>query len=448
MPFSDLLGEILGAFGGGMGQANASPMGGAPMPQPRPPQAPPGQMQGPPQGGAQNPQDYYAGLSRDLPPMLGMPPIDQGGGGPQPATQAVPQQGAPMQSGPPMPQPRPPGAPQGLMQGPMALGPQGSPANLYPNPGPPVGAGGQSGAIPTPPPMGPGEGQQWPTADTMRGALGINPSQKDRISSFEASLAGGLKGISGPGKFASFSRGLGGGLQGGLNQDQTNLKNNMSVQQQWHNDMSQDFKDTQLMRQTDANVLWRQSQGTYFQARAANQDPNNPARLIAGIDRLEPQREQQVRLSMQAMNPGAAIDPDEYKKQVTAARNQAYQAQGLNPDQVQSVKERGMLVPKTFSGVPTQGYYLGDDGKPVQKTGKEKTDPSSKVQSINPFDASKMTDDQFHANVPVGSWFIPRGGGAPLYRREGPPPGWRGAQGALNSPNLDDQAAVYSANQP
>lgn len=398
-----------------------------------------------------------------------MPPPMPGGGAPMQGLQGTPGgPGTPPQGGMPMPTP-------GLMGGGTPMGtplisqPQGGPNGAppfaaqngvynqpqmgHPQPFPPGAQPSPQQALQTPPPsqMPPSiaGGEQPITQDTMRSALGINPTSNDRGASFEAALAGGLKGINGPGKFASFARGLGGGLQGGLNQDQQNLKNNMTVQQQWHNDMSNDFKNTQLLRQTDANVLWRQNQGSYFQARAANQDPNNPARLIAEVDRQESQMRQQARLTLQAAHPGEAIDPKEEDAMVDAQRKQAYQRRGLDPNQVQNVKERGMVVPQNFSEVPTGGWYVGSDGKPTKKTGKEGTSADSQTNAIpSPFDASKMTDDQFHANVPVGSWYIPRGGGAPLYRTQGPPPTWRGAQNALGSPNLDDQYAAYAANQP
>jgi hypothetical protein len=408
MPFSDLLGEITSAFA--VPGAGLAPMQNL--------QGTPGGPGTPPQGGMPMPPPGMMGGGTTMGPSL----ISQQQGGPN-------------------------GAPPFAAQNSVYNQPQVRPGTFPPQ-APPPGAVSQPTpqGVPTPPPGG-GDGGPI-TQDTMRSALGINPTSNDQGRSFEASLAGGLKGINGPGKFASFARGLGGGLQGGLNQDQQNLKNNMTVQQQWHNDMSNDFKNTQTLRQTDANVLWRQNQGAYFQARAANQDPNNPARIIAKIDSQVGPMTDVIRRNLQAQHPGEAIDQKDIDAGVKAWQIQQYQSQGLDPNQVQNVKERGMVVNKAFSDVPNGGWYLSD-GKPIQKTGKEKTDPASKVDSIpSPFEQKNMTDPQFHANVPVGSWVIPRGGTVPKYRREGPPPDWRGAQSALNGPNLDDQAAVYAANQP
>src|SRR6202035_802379 len=321
MPFADLLGEILGAFGG---PAQGAPQG---------PQAPPMQGVGQPIQGLQGTPG-----GPQMPPQGGMPmppPGMMGGGTPMGPSLISQQQGGPN------------GAPPFAAQNSVYNQPQMGRPQPFPTP---PGSSQQQPALQTPPPQTAGGGGDQPiTQDTMRSALGINPTSNDQGRSFEASLAGGLKGINGPGKFASFARGLGGGLQGGLNQDQQNLKNNMTVQQQWHNQMSQDFKDTQLLRQTDANVLWRQNQGSYFQARAANQDPNNPARLIAEVDRQEPQMRQQARLTLQAAHPGEAIDPKEEDAMVAAQRAQAYQRRGLDPNQVQNVKERGMVVPQNFS---------------------------------------------------------------------------------------------------
>jgi hypothetical protein len=469
MPFSDLLGEIMGAFGGA---AQAQPQG-MPMPQPRPPQAPQGPppQQGP--AGPQSPQDYYSGLSQQLPGMMGMPPIDQGdpasrmgvlatggagpmGGGanaspmppqgPPPNYAGGAQQGAGMggvgsssypipphapigPGGVPMPQPRPPGAgPQG--------GPQGPP--------PP-----QQGPLQTPPQMG-GGGPQ--TQDTMRSALGINPTSNDRGTAFEGALAGGLKGIQGNGRFASFARGLGGGMQGGLNQEQQNLKNNMTVQQQWHNDMSNDFKNTQLLRSTDSNILYKGAYSQILAQRAANADPNNPAKAVKDIQDKAIQYgnyiKNQALHDTSLQKPDGSIDGDAVQARTDAWVKQQYQGRGLNPDQAENIATRGMAVPKTLNSLSKGDWYIGPDGKAVQKTGNEKLDPSSKVQKINPFDGNNMSDDQFHTNVPVSGWVIPRGGTTPKVRTEGPPSGWRGQQNATQQPPLDDYAAAYEANQP
>lgn len=426
MGIEDLLSQFLPAEGmtdvmnaqGGMPQGNPQfPGGGVPMPPPRPPEAPP-PMQMP--GGIPLPQprpdsappriQQPGGLDDILFPsgsadMPALPPRIAGGGSPsqQPQGQVpmppprpdIPQQ-VPQQAGVPLPPPRPPMPPAAAL--PASAAPTAGVTPPQP-PGPPLSLTPpqQPGGPPLPP-----FAQPRPTPQMQ-----VLTDKQKQMQQLVAGVSKGLAGIQGPGRFASFARGAGQGAQGSLAEGAQQRNTEDKQQGTRFNQLSTAFKDM-LAAQNGGNTAELQKARAAFytaQAQAVKNDPNTDARTrhVLGIEaQISRERIAGMKELRDTWKQGGIVDPaaqkkgsDELDQKLEKRRSELYSRTGIDPKEGEKMLTRGMQPPKLPNGQPNPEF--------------------------NPYDTKNMTPEQFHSQVPIGSWYLNKDG--TVLQRTKPPPG-------------------------
>lgn len=419
---------------------------------------------------------YYSDLGQDLAPMMGMPPVDQGGAPPQPP---------PMP--PQMPQVQPPMNPTSgldpfakaqmdtaaLMNGPNPTatqpgmpGPGAGMNNLPPGARPPMPPpqmgggppGGPQGPGPMPPPM-PGQGP--PTGNSVpfgpstdyRTALGIAPTGQDRVTSALGGLGKGLSAAAGNSNKAGavFSRGAGGAITGGIQEAQEQEKLKQGQQNQYFNQTSNAFKEAMTQKSADAKDLYWQARAQQYEALAkAGVKPapyNADALNLARAENEARKNYASDRADLDALK--GQLPPDKFVKRMEALNqgkgkyfNDAYKKYGVDPEKAQNIKTQGMTVEKPFSDVKNGDWYIDQTGKAVKKAaGDNSFAPGDTVKWVNPFDASKMDLTGFHQSVPNGAYYTTPAG---LHQRTIPPPAGPDPQALQQSIQRAEQEENYT----
>lgn len=408
-----------------------------PMPPPRPDGAGPGNSG---QGGGFSlfPQDQ-GGTGGDIAGASGIPapqggpaapatmsPADQasamasaGGPGLPPAPPAPAE--APAPAPVPLPPPRPLAAPQGQqipIPQPRPQMPGGSPA-LPPGAQPAAGVGTPGGAPPGPPMSLAAPGQQPPLPPFAQNGQRPQPemqvlrSDDKKMRQFGSGVAAGLSQIKGPGKFASFARGAGQGLQGSEKEQQRQEGTEDKQQGTHFNQLSTAFKDMLAAQNAGNAGALNKARADYFTARAKAEGQgskawqNTPQGKIMNIEKtIDARADRALKLKAQQWKqngtPEAQQKAEEQalRQQMETEKQGLYRQMGINPGDVEKIKSEG-LSPQT------------------------------------PFDASKMTPEQFHSTVPMDSYYRAQDG--KVYQRTQPPPGDKKAE-------ADDKAATdYAA---
>lgn len=422
-----------------------------PMPPPRP-MSP----QSFDEGGFATKPDYVQ------PPMGTIDPNAAGGGfGFDPTVAAMPDQRQP-----PMPPAPPPGAmappaPGGIgsdaartpavpvpsWQAANAQSP-GPPLNIVPPgasaPIPPIGiAGAAPGAAPQPrPPMNLApQGAPTPPASTfnnvpstqsggLASALGLDPARAqpttaDKVRAAMSGLGKGLSAVghlpAGASKGQAIAAGAGGSMEGTADAQQ-------KQKDTLFNQSSTAFKDMIAAKSSGDTSEYRAAQSAYLTARAqslaamtasggkgSNAWQNTPLGQTAVVEQRVAAYDGPRRKSIDAQVRSGALSQEDAKKlydgldkQVDGFRQNIYKSIGLDPQKAEKLRTAG-----------------------------EKAD--------NPIDTKGMSLDQFHAQVPMGAWFLDQNGKP--RQRTVPPPGSGGAARpqAGGAPNVDDQTAMNPA---
>jgi hypothetical protein len=317
---------------------------------------------------------------------------------------------------PPMPPPAPPGMPvkappMNAQPGQVAGGPPLPGMNMNATrtqvPGPPMSLAPQGPTPPPPPPAQPNTPYAIPET---------RPIDKGR--QFAAGLGAGLSKIQGPGKFASFARGAGQGLEGAEKNNQEQTKDNRAAQGQHFNQLSTSFRDMMFAQQQGNMEVYRAAQAKYLNARAASlangtggsKDAVNKAETrIQAFDTARRKSIDGMVTHGQWTEEQAAAAYKKLEQDTANFREQTYKAFGLDPQKVKEELLRG----------------------------------STQAQ---PIDARTMTPDQFHSQVPMGAWFQDKNG---VHQRTKGPPGQqtKGDQtSALETAN-DDEMAMSAEEQ-
>lgn len=340
--------------------------------------------------GPQGPGGSYGGGPNPMPPA---PP--PGGGGPSlvtPANAAIP-----TPTGPTPPAGPPNGA--GYNRGVTDVGP-GAPLNITPN-------FGLSGANPpTLPP--PGGGPATNPGSLMR-ALGLLREQQQRPNYLQSALAGIGHGLSAVGAqrpgttgAASFAAGMGGGLTGGI-ADQEFQKKRMFDQS------STALRDMVLAKNSDNAESYNQARAAYFNSRATQamtggtgsgawQNTPYGRVMAAEKDALQYQKELRVMMlgqwSKNETTPETqAKDIANMKKEVDDYRQGLYKAAGVNPKEAENILTRGTtpdnafdtkgMTMAQFNSQVLLGHYYKDENGNVRKRTQAPPD-QAQPQPLNP----------------------------------------------------------------
>lgn len=409
------------AYWGPMGRMGQPNVEGLPPPQPRPlpPMPPPGPMG----GGGGPPLPPGPNLSQPgMPPGIPMPPPMQGGGkgfGDDPFNQALTQSATATQ----MFSPSAPGI--GAPKGPMP---------------PPVGGGGgpPPPAGPPMPPPGPvmpnpsagGGGVPFGPSTDYRSAMGIAPTDADRVKSAMGGLGKGLTAAAGSSNKAGavFSRGAGGAITGQIAEGDAQDKTNAALAQQYFNNTSTAFKDFQQQRSTDSLEVYRQAMAAKANdliarggpaARSFLNSPEGKLHVATQEAQAAFDRESKNLQDLKGILPAA-----EYVKRFDALgpklkeyQTEAYKKYGVDPNQVQNIETLGYNIPKKFSDIKPGQWYAGKDGTPTKKTPNSSDyQAGDQVQWLNTFDGNKRAE----ADFPAGALYEK---GGKVYRRNDTPPG-------------------------
>lgn len=371
---------------------------------------PPPQL--PPQA---SPQGQTASMPPPGPPVNPTPAVQAPilSSGNATATPSKPQYGPPMppsmQYGPPMP--------PSMQVGATAIPPT--------PPGPPMPPPPQQGGmrIPAPPQPGPpnpviGSVPSGTSAD-FQSAIGIAPSDADKRRSLVAGIGKGLQAGAGTknSPMAAFMRGAGGGLQGEVQDEDTQLKQRASLQNQYFNQMSNSYKDVIASKAADSQEMLRSAQTNLLTARSgAIANGMTPGARAAWFQsdagKLHMADTEAAKFREDGMKEISETYPLGDNRRIDAMKQ-------LKIDTAQKLQE----AYKKYGVDPTKAEKIRTQGQTYD----------------NPIDASKMDLQTFHSVVPLNNYYKWNG---QTYIRNQPPPGAESQNTAPGS-----QADVYQAMQ-
>lgn len=376
----DIIGRLLGISDpGGVGSGNlnlgtGSQMAAAPPPTGAAPNPPADWTSFPNPGPRPDPNS--GNIAATLPP-----PAGGGGGG-----LITPAQAAPSPGGPP-----PPAAVPYQNIG-------GLPANPPPA-GPPMSI--------NPPSQGPGYGS---TSGSLARQFGLTPEAlraanpipaNSPVTNFLGGLGRGLTAVGnlrpGASGAQAFAAGAGGGLTGGLRENDLQQAQARQAKNDLFNQSSIAFRDMLAAQSADDMEGYRQAQGEYLRARATAAKMGGTAWQTATpygrtiqVENEALKMEAQLATSRRAAASRYGWTPDQEQQQidkdqqkVDAFRQRLYKTAGINPDDAAKLKDMG-------------------------------------TSSDKPFQTKGMTLDQFNTDVPMGAWYTDQNGKA---RQRTVPPG-------------------------
>lgn len=291
---------------------------------------------------------------------------------------------APPISQPPMPPPRPPGGPV------MTADASGSV---------PIGPMGATPAGP-PPPTAMGGTPTTNTAGGLNSVMGLSPNTWQQMA---AGLGKGLSAVGAqrPGAFGaqSFAAGAGGAITGANQQAEQQQAQARQAKNDLFNQQSSFFKDYLSADAQDDRRQYQQAQIQFLTARAKATAlgkgsaawQNTPEGRVAVAEGRVLQFQDQGRKSIDNDVRNGVITPDQAQQRkddldtkTEQYRQNLYKGMGINPKDAENIKTMGTQT--------------------------------------NPFDASKMTQDDFDTRVQMGGWYKDENGD--VRQRVQPPAGY------------------------
>jgi hypothetical protein len=243
---------------------------------------------------------------------------------------------------------------------------------------------------------------------------------------------------------AAFAGSAGNTMEGQAAASQEEQKHALATRKQNFDEISGDFRDWITAKQQDSTDKMRAAQSKYLGARAEaimnggsttggignNAGLNSPFGRMITIDKMVDARKESEAKTMREANKGRTPDEQvaaqkDLDNKFEQLRQQQYQKYGISPQVADQMKKMGTGAPvKNADGT----YQKNPDGSYVFP------------QDSPPFDTRTMTEDQFHAHVPMGAYYIGQDG-QPYQRTRAP--GFNKQSEA--APNYDDMQAMSAS---
>lgn len=244
-------------------------------------------------------------------------------------------------------------------------------------------------------------------------SLGIAPNGQERMTSALAGLGKGLSAAAGNSNKAGavFSRGAGGAITGQISEEQAQQKIKLGLNEAYFNNMAKLASTAMQARTTDARALMWEGTAAMRNALASAGGATSKSFLGTDTGKLHmAETEAQAhydseRKSLESQKN--ALSPDDYTSKLQDLENKrqqyvqaGYKKYGVDPNKVDEIRTHGGTMDKPFSQIQSGQWYISQDGRTVQKTGKETVNPGDHVKWVNPHDANGMDETTFKLTVP------------------------------------------------